>query len=206
MNKAILIVFLLLISLYTFEKIPAHSRESAENKSAAIEYQDLTIKQAIKLAYPSALKWDKNALLLRAVDIDLDEKSNEVIGRNGKRKHWNIAFGVPDTNKFFLVTIHNGKIDAINDLTNQGDTPYFKKEFTQIDDIHYDSPELLKKALKTGRLYPGKDWAKGYNFILLKDIEKNISFISVVGWNRGQTQMREVSFNVETGEYISLQD
>lgn len=61
---------------------------------------ELSLKQAIELAYPSALKWNKNAQLLDAINIDLD-KPGKSIGSNGKRKHWNISFGVPDTNKFF---------------------------------------------------------------------------------------------------------
>ncbi|MEK5530214.1 hypothetical protein MKX79_12630 [Viridibacillus sp. FSL R5-0468] len=50
-----------------------------------------------------------------------------------------------------------------------------------MEDIKYDSPELLKIALKTGSIYPGKDWAKGYNFILRKDTERNINLILVIG-------------------------
>ena len=65
-----------------------------------VEHQELSIKQAIELAYPPALKWNKKAQLLDAINIDLD-KPGKSIGSNGKRKHWNIAFGVPDTNKFF---------------------------------------------------------------------------------------------------------
>ncbi|MEK4092559.1 hypothetical protein MKZ08_12675 [Viridibacillus sp. FSL R5-0477] len=50
-----------------------------------------------------------------------------------------------------------------------------------MEDIKYDSPELLKIALKTGSIYPGKYWAKGYNFILRKDTERNINLILVIG-------------------------
>lgn len=165
---------------------------------------ELSLKQAIELAYPSALKWNKNTQLLDAINIDLD-KPGKSIGSNGKRKHWNISFGVPDTNKFFLVTIHNGEIDKINDLTNKGDSPYPKKEFIKLKDINYDSPQLLKKALKMGSIYPGKDWAKGYNFRLSKDPETNITLMIVIGWNSDQTKMKAAGFNVKTGEYIPPQ-
>ncbi|MGJ9460663.1 hypothetical protein [Oceanobacillus sp. CF4.6] len=206
MKKIILVVLLLLISICTFEKVSAHSLQSTEDRSEAVEYRELSIRQAIKLAYSSALKWNKNAQLLSAINIDLDKKSRKTIGDNGKRKHWNISFGVPDTNKFFLVTIHNGKIDKINDLTNEDDSPYAKKEFIQIKDIKYDSPDLLKKALKIRNIYPGKDWAKGYNFMLIKNTKKNINLILVIGWNSEQTKMKEVGFNAETGEYIPPQN
>ncbi|WP_255505054.1 hypothetical protein [Lysinibacillus sphaericus] len=61
------------------------------------------------------MKWNKNAQLLWAINIGLD-KPDKSIGSNGKRKHWNILFGVPDTNKVYLVTIHDGKIDHTNDV------------------------------------------------------------------------------------------
>jgi hypothetical protein len=108
MKKIVLIVLLLIISIGTVEKVSARSLQSTENTLEVVEHQELSIKQAIELAYLPALKWNKNAQLLNAINIDLD-KSGKSIGSNGKRKHWNIAFGVPDTNKFFLVTIHNGK-------------------------------------------------------------------------------------------------
>ena len=130
------------------------------------------------------------------------DKPGKSIGSNGKRKHWNISFGVPDTNKYFLVTIHDGKIDMVNDLTGEGTSPYPKKEFVLMKDIKYDSPELLKKALKVGSIYPGKDWAKGFNFMLRKDTERNINLLLVIGWNSDQTNMEAAGFNASTGEYI----
>jgi len=202
MKKIVFVVLLFLISIGTVEKVSARSLHSIDNTFEVGEHQELSIKQAIELANPAALEWDENAQLLDAVNIDLEDKTEKAIGSNGKRKYWNIAFGVPDTNKFFLVTIHNGKIDKINDLTNKGDSPYPKKEFIQMKDIKYDSPELLKKALKMGSIYPGKDWAKGYNFMLRKDTERNINLILVIGWNSDQTKMRAASFNASTGEYI----
>lgn len=205
MKKIVLIVLLLLISIGTGEKVSALSLQSNEDTLEVVEHQELSIKQAIELAYPSALKWNKNAQLLDAINIDLDKKSGKTIGGNGKRKNWNIAFGVPDTNKLFLVTIHNGKIDKINYFTNNSSSPYPKKEFIQMKDIKFDSPELLKKALEMGSIYPGKDWAKGYNFMLRKDTERNINLILVIGWNSDQTKMKAVGFNITTGEYIPPQ-
>ncbi|OMC83116.1 hypothetical protein [Viridibacillus sp. FSL H8-0123] len=202
MKKTVFVALLLLISFGAVEKLSARSLQSTEDKFEIDEHQELSIKQAIELAYPSALKWDENAQLLHAVNIDLEDKAEKSIGSNGKRKYWNIAFGVPDTNKFFLVIIHNGEIDLADDLTTHDASPYPKKEFIQIKDIKYDSPELLKTALKMGSIYPGKDWAKGYNFMLKKDTERNINLILVIGWNSDQTEMKAAGFNASTGEYI----
>lgn len=201
MKKVVFVVLILLISIGTIEKVSARSLQPTEKTLEVSEHHELSIKQAIELAYPSALKWNKNAQLLDAINIDLD-KPKKGIGANGKRKNWNISFGVPNTNKHFLVTIHDGEIDGLNDLTTEGASPYPKKEFVVLDDIKYDSPELLKKGLEMGSIYPGKDWAKGYNFMLRKDTRTNTPVMLIIGWNRVQTEMKAVGFNVTTGEYI----
>ncbi|MFJ6208938.1 hypothetical protein [Lysinibacillus sp. NPDC092081] len=201
MKKIVFVVLLLLISVGAVEKVSARTLQSTEDPLEVAEQQELSIKEAIELAYPPASKWNKNAQLIDAINIDLD-KPGKSIGSNGKRKHWNILFGVPETNKAFLVTIHDGKIDDTNDLTSDGASPYPEKEFIQMKDIKYDSPELLQKALKIGGIYPGKDWAKGYNFMLRKDIERNVTLLLVIGWNSNQTKMEAAGFNASTGEYI----
>ncbi|MFJ8531499.1 hypothetical protein [Bacillus sp. NPDC094106] len=201
MKKIILSVLLLLISIGTVEKVSARSLQSTEDTLEVVEHPELSIKQAIELAYPSALEWNKNAQLLQGVNIDKD-KPGKSIGSNGKRKYWNIDFGVPDTNKVFLVTIYEGKIVQAKDVTRKGDSPYPKEEFMRVEDINYDSPQLLKKALELGDIHPGKNWAKGYNFIIRKDPETKIPLILVIGWNSDQTKMKAVGFNASTGEYI----
>jgi hypothetical protein len=201
MKKILFVVLILLISIGAVEKVSARSLESIEDTFKANEHQELSIRQAIELAYSPALKWNKNAQLLQAINIDLD-KPGKSIGSNGTRKYWNISFGVPDTNKYFLVTIHLGEIEQTNDLTSEGDSPYPKKEFILVRDIKYDSPELLKKAMEMDSVYPGKDWAKGYSFMLRKDTERNINLILVIGWNSDQTKMNAVGFNASTGEHI----
>jgi hypothetical protein len=198
MKKIILIVLLLLFSIGTAEKTSAYSIKSVQN---TLENQELSLKQAIELAYPSALKWNKNAQLLQAINIDKDNPG-KLIGSNGKRKYWNIDFVVPDTNKIFLVTIYDGKIVQAQDVTREGASPYPKEESIILEDINYDSPQLLKKALESGNIYPSKDWAKGYNFMLKKDTEMNIPLMLVIGWNKEQTKMKAAGFHVTTGEYI----
>ncbi|SES44216.1 hypothetical protein [Psychrobacillus sp. OK032] len=181
MEKIVFVVLLLIISIGAVEKISVGSIESAEGTFKVDEQQELSIKQAIELAYPAALEWDENAQLLDAINIDLDDKAEKSIGSNGKRKYWNINFGVPDTHKNFLVTIYKGEIEEKKDLTVDGNSPYPKKDFIVLEDIKYDSPELLKKALKMGNVYPGRDWAKGYNFMLIKNRETNINYHDLSG-------------------------
>lgn len=201
MKKIAFVFIILFFSISSMERFSAQSLHANEQVVKVSEREELSIKQAIEKAYPLALVWNKNAAILQAINIDSD-KPMKGLGANGKRKHWNIMFGVPDTNNVFLVTIHNGKIDGVNDLTSKGTSTYPKNEFINFTEIKYDSPELLEKALAIGGIYPGEEWAKGYNFLLRKDKEKNIPVLFVIGWNRDQKVMTSVNFNVGTGEHI----
>ncbi|WP_249365328.1 hypothetical protein [Cytobacillus citreus] len=130
------------------------------------------------------------------------DKPGKSIGSNGKRKYWNVQFAVPDTNLHFLVTIHEGEIDKTTDLTNKVNSPIPKEQFIKLSDINYDSPQLLKKAVKKGGVQPGKEWAKGYNFNLYKDPETNITQMVVIGWNSDYKKMAAISFNANNGKLL----
>ena len=198
MTLLLVLIPTLIVSVILFEKSTTSQTPRDENLKT-----ELTILEAIKLAYPSALEWNKNAQLLQAVNIDLD-KHGKSIGSNGKRKHWNIQFGVSETNKTFLVIIHEGKIDFTKDTTGEGVSPYPKKEFIRLEDVNYDSPQLLKKAQKLGDIHPGKDWAIGYNFMISKDPETNITLMLVIGWNTEYKKMVAVYFNAENGKHLVI--
>lgn len=87
MKRIVFIGVILLIS------VGAYAKESAALSSQLIhtlkvdDHQELSIIQAIELAVPSALKWNKDAQLLQAINIDLDKPGNP-IGNDGKRKYW----------------------------------------------------------------------------------------------------------------------
>jgi len=202
MRKIFFVVLLLVISFGAVEQLSARSLQSIEETFEVDEHQKLSIKQAIELASPSALKWDENVQLLTAMNIDLEDKAEKSIGSNGKRKYWNIAFGVPDTNKYFLVTIHKGEIVGAEDHTKDGSSPYLKNELVVLEDIKYDSPQLLKKALKLDAINPGNDWAKGYSFIIRKDPETDISLMLVIGWNKELDNMVAVYFDATNGKHL----
>lgn len=178
-----------------------HASSSSKIKNSKTE---LTVLEAVKLANSSALLWNLNAQLLDITNIDLDTQENSIppLGNNGKRKHWNVRFAVPDTNKLFLVTIHDGKIDQTNDLTMEGVSPYLKQELINLSDINHDSPQLIKKAIKKGGIHPGQDWAKGYNFMLSKDPETNTPLMLVIGWDSDNEKMVAVNFNANNGKLL----
>lgn len=171
--------------------------------AASVNYKpSLTLIQAIHLGYPSAREWDNHALLLSAINIDLE--NNPCSGSDGRRNNWNIEFGVPDCNKLFLVTIHDGKVDGKNDLTDKKQPATHRQEFINLPDVNYDSPQLLKRAKAIAPIYPGKNWAKGYSFRILMDTEKKTPVIFVIGWDQAQKHMKSVLFNADTGEPIPI--
>ncbi|MGG0276740.1 hypothetical protein [Bacillus rhizoplanae] len=56
MKKIVFVVLVLLISIGIVEKVSARSLQSTDNTLEAVKNQELSIIQAIELAYPSALK------------------------------------------------------------------------------------------------------------------------------------------------------
>ncbi|GGP08881.1 hypothetical protein [Oceanobacillus neutriphilus] len=189
MKKFYLLLFIILCLLLS-------SCNSQTNSSQDLP-SNLTLNQAINLAYSDALDWNKKAKLIDATSIDSDE---EQTGGDGKRRYWNITFGVPDTNDLFLVNIHDAKINEHAEFPNEGEVRtenYFVKD---LSDIKYDSPELLEKAKEITELYPGDVFAKGYNFGLTTDPEKNLVLIKIVGWDEERKNMKYVLFNGENGE------
>lgn len=167
-----------------------------ENNNPA---KSLTLKQAINLANSEALIWHQEARLLDATSVDNDKK---IAGSNGKRRYWNITFGVPNTRDMFLVNIHDGKINERLEIPNEGDEnrpySYFINDLSK---INYDSPELLKKAKKITNLYPGDIFAKGYNFGITKHPEEGLILIKIIGWDKERKNIIYVFFDGETGEF-----
>lgn len=167
--------------------------------TGCIESKSLTLKQAINLANSEALIWHQEARLLDATSVDSDE---EITGSDGKRRFWNITFGVPNTRDMFLVNIHDGKINEYLEIPNEGDEDrpysYFINDLSK---INYDSPELLKKAKKITNLYPGDIFAKGYNFGITKHPEKNLILVKIIGWDKERKNIIYVFFDGETGEF-----
>ncbi|WP_077706268.1 hypothetical protein [Virgibacillus dokdonensis] len=188
-----LYIFLLII-FYLFLTGCTDQKDLQDTKSNF----KLTLKQAIELAYSDAVLWNKQAKLIDAISIDNDEKQT---GGDGKRRYWNITFGLPNTNDFYLVNIHDGKINEHVAFPNEGEELRPKEYFiTNLSEIKYDTTELLKKAKSLTNLYPGDVFAKGYNFGITKDPRKNIILIKIIGWDKARKKMKYLLFNGETGE------
>ncbi|WP_432355598.1 hypothetical protein [Sporosarcina sp. A2] len=157
----------------------------------------LTLKEALEIAHKEALKWNKKAMLYSGTSVDKDKTPK---GMEGKRKHWNIEFGLPDKTDYYLVTIRDGKVLDKVHLPNEL-KPMTKSHFiSRVEEFKYDTPELLKKAQKITEIYPGDTFAKGYNFGFTKDPEKNFPLVMIIGWDRAKKNMIYSMFNAVTGE------
>jgi len=73
---------------------------------------------------------------------------------------------------------------------------------TDLSEIKFDSPELLKKAISTTKLYPSDTWEKGYSYGISKDIEKDIALTEIIGWDDEREEMKKLQFNASTGELL----
>lgn len=158
----------------------------------------LTLNQAIKLAYSEALKWDEDAWLIDATSIDSEKGINRM---DGKSKYWDVTFGIPLTNEAFLVNIRDGEVNDHADISDESVIPLTKHYFIRdLSKIKFDSPELLKEAINTTKLYPSDNWEKGYIYGISKDADKDTILIKIIGWDKEEKKMKALHFNANTGE------
>ncbi|WP_419960411.1 hypothetical protein [Psychrobacillus sp. BM2] len=121
--------------------------------------EELTLKETVVLGINTAKKWNENAKLTKLTSND--EKRGGTRGDTGRRYDWNLFFIVPGTDKQLLVGISKGVIDLEQELIGPKDAIAI-----ELDDLKFDSPELLKIAKNRYNLRKGEDWATGYHFTL----------------------------------------
>ena len=157
----------------------------------------LTLKDALEIAHKEALKWNKEAMLFSGTSVDRDKAPT---GMDGRRKHWNIEFGIPGKTDVYLVTIRDGEVLDKVHVPNETDA-LPKSQFTsKVEEFKYDTPELLKRAQKITKIYPGDTFAKGYNFGFTRHLQKNVPIVMVIGWDQAKENMIYLMFNAVTGE------
>jgi len=157
----------------------------------------LTLKEALEIAHKEALKWNKEAMLYSGTSVDKDKAPT---GMDGRRKHWNIEFGIPGKTDYYLVTIRDGKVLDKVHVPNGMDAMPKSQFISKVEDFKYDTPELLKVAQKTTKIYPGDTFAKGYNFGFTKHLQKNVPIVQVIGWDQAKKNMIYLMFNAVKGE------
>jgi len=157
----------------------------------------LTLKEAIKAAHEEALKWNKGALLYNGSSVDKDQTQ---AGLDGRRRHWNIQFGIPGKTDWYLVTIRHGRVQDKVHLPNELDVMPENYFINSVKAFNYDSPDLLIRGKHMVEMYPGDLFAKGYNFGFTKDPVKDIALVKVIGWNRSKKSMIYLMFDAKTGK------
>ena len=144
------------------------SVSAVENSSSAYSNaqncsEETTLKEAISIAYQDAIKWSKNAQLIRAGSTDAMDDPTLKSGDSGKRKTWNISFTDTKSTHEYIVFVAGGKV-ALHKQSEQGQkTTILNKDFS------LNSIDALKIAVDQKKLKPGnpdKDWAIGYHFTL----------------------------------------
>lgn len=99
--KKVIVLLVLIILVFSSILIVSEIKSSESN--------EITLKEAIEIGLNKAKnEWDIDAALFRATSID-DEKEGSK-GRDGKRRHWNLLFAVPETKKLLVITIHDKEI------------------------------------------------------------------------------------------------
>jgi hypothetical protein len=147
------------------------------------------------LGLKRALAWDKKAALIELTSVDIEPRGS--LGEGGKRSPWNLIFGVPETNQVLLVSIRDSKITNV--ITSQQTVT--REEAINSQEVIADSTDVIEVARKRFGLKPGKNWAKGYHFLLLKS-EGHV-FLGVVGLNP-EGKFTKIWFDAKTGKYLGM--
>lgn len=200
----LLLICILSISCQAKENPPSDhelSSDSNSNETTVSSNKEvgLTLTEAIDIALKEALKWNKKANLYFGISVDKDKTQT---GMNGKRKNWNIQFGIPGETDWYLVSIRDGKVRKTKHLPDELDSMPKSSFISDAENFKYDTPELLKKGQKITNIYPGDTFAKGYNFGFKKDPKKDSPLVMVIGWDKARKNMIYLMFNGTTGELV----
>jgi len=111
--KKNLLLLIICVFLVSCQQSTDQDTTMGSNIEAEVVYfpdieMGLTLKEALEIALKEALKWNKEAMLFSGTSVDRD---NVPTGMEGRRKHWNIEFGIPGKTDFYLVTIRDGKVE-----------------------------------------------------------------------------------------------
>ncbi|MGG1880700.1 hypothetical protein ABDI30_24500 [Paenibacillus cisolokensis] len=153
------------------------------------------------MGLPTAKEWNENAelyLITSIEETDLEKEKNYTAGLDGKRRFWNMIFAVPGTSKSIIITIHDkeivNKLEAMNEFSS--------RELVYMDDIHFDSTELVKKIEGSNSIVPGNTWIRGYHFNLSRSGDKTV--LGIVGLNpNDDIKLSRISFDVKRGTLIN---
>ena len=197
MKKNLLLLFICVLLVGCKQGVHSTTDCNLEVESTSNTGMSLTLKEAIEIAQNEAIKWNKEAMLYSGSSVDRDETQT---GMDGRRKNWNIQFGIPGKTDLYIITIRDGKVYKETHLPNELDSMPEIYFISNVEEFKHDTPELLKKGQKITEICPGDTFAKGYNFGFTKDPQKKIPLVKVIGWDQSRKSMIYLMFNAITGE------
>ncbi|MCH7321624.1 hypothetical protein LZ480_06920 [Solibacillus sp. MA9] len=153
---------------------------------------EITLKEAIHLGLDRAKKWNEHAYLTFLTSVDEDMGGTR--GETGKRYNWNLIFEAPGIEKQFFVLISKGEISG----TYNGNGPSLG--VIKLEDIKFDSPDLVKIAKEIYGLRKSVDWATGYHFTF--DGEKDKHTVKVLGIDKNSL-FTGITFDAKKGEIVA---
>ena len=81
------------------------------------DYHAISLKQAIDLCFPEALRWSSDARLAYAISTETGEQSgNSSQGKDGLWPNWNIIFVEEKTRRNLLVAVRQGRMAYTREL------------------------------------------------------------------------------------------
>ncbi|MGE7837253.1 hypothetical protein [Viridibacillus arvi] len=152
---------------------------------------EITLKEAIILGLDRAIKWNDNAYLASVTSVDEDMGGTR--GETGKRFKWTLSFESSSTDQQLFVFISKGEISG----TYEGKGAVYGE--IKLDDIKFDSPDLVKIAKEKYDLQKGVDWATGYNFTL--DSGNGKPTVTVLG-NDKDSLFTRITFDAKNGDIV----
>lgn len=162
----------------------------------------LTLKEAMEVGLEEAAELNEKAMLYIGISVDRDPSAQ---GMDGRRKHWNLQFGLPYQTDWYLVTIRDGEVDETVHLPKELEK-MSERYFISKETFTYDTPVLLIKGQIMAEIYPGDTFAKGYNFAFTKDPQKDLPLVMVIGWDQTLSRMIYLYFNAETGDLEEIKE
>ncbi|SOC44474.1 WD40/YVTN/BNR-like repeat-containing protein [Ureibacillus acetophenoni] len=174
----LLVIFLVLVNLFDHEAVASDG--------------EVTLKEAINIGLQRAKEWNEKATLTSINSVD--ETMGGSRGEKGKRFNWFMIFIVPGTEDYVLIGISDKKITVFRPSKQTPDPTI------PLDEIKFDSSDVLQIAKDKYGLKQGKDWATGYHFML--DSIDGKPILTVVG-NDYDNRFTRISFNAQNGEVVS---
>lgn len=156
-----------------------------------------SLLEAYHIAYHEALNYYDTPALYDMTSTD-GPGSTPVDGNNGKRRYWNTIFVDPNSSdRILLISIRDKKAKTWKEIQE----PIDKTQIIDMNTLTLTSERAVSIAIADYGLLPGRNWARGYHFVL-RSFDGEIDF-QVVGLNEDNKRMR-VAFDGSNGALLKV--